>query len=134
MKTNDEELKIWELYEIHPSMERPLKLYGYWSLSKGLRSDEPSKLVRRKNLQVTIRLVSILIFFCPKCSIFQGVKLVVQARTAAYFLSASTPIQDKPGEFEISGLFADVWPILKVIKYYTLLCDMSSYKVPLRNN
>ena len=54
MKNTDEELKIWEYYEIHPSIDRPLKMYGYWNSKEGIRSDEPSKWIRRKDLQVII--------------------------------------------------------------------------------
>ena len=52
---SDEELKIWELYEIQPSMPRILQLYGTWKRHsrEGIQLlKNENKWIRRKDLQV----------------------------------------------------------------------------------
>ena len=53
-KKPKEGLKIWELYEIDSTLPRPLLEYGFWTMKNGIALKEPSKWIRRKNLQVSI--------------------------------------------------------------------------------
>ena len=49
----NEGLKIFEYYEIHPSVPRLRSEYGSWTAKDGLRLIEPSKWIRRKDMQVS---------------------------------------------------------------------------------
>ena len=49
----NEGLKIFEYYEIHPSVPRLQSEYGTWTARDGLRLIEPSKWIRRKDMQVS---------------------------------------------------------------------------------
>ena len=45
-------LKLYELYEIHPTLPKQVLFYGLWDSSIGLLLNETKKWDRRKNLQV----------------------------------------------------------------------------------
>ena len=44
--------KIWEFYEIHPSITRKILPYGSWEPIEGLKLSKDDKWIRRKNLEV----------------------------------------------------------------------------------
>lgn len=47
-------LKMYEFYEIHPSVPRQMVPYGFWDSSIGLLLTDTEKWNRRKNLQVVL--------------------------------------------------------------------------------
>ena len=47
-------VKIWEFYEIHPTMPRKLLSYGFWSNGERLVIPKPSKWARRGDLEVVL--------------------------------------------------------------------------------
>ena len=51
-----ESLKIWEFYEIHPSMPRKIIPYGNWTVNEGLKLSKDDKWIRRRNLEVILYL------------------------------------------------------------------------------
>ena len=44
----------------------------------------------------------------------QGTTLKTQSLPAAYFIKELLPIQNQPGKYNVTGLFADVWFAVQV--------------------
>ena len=48
----NEEVRIWELYQIHSNMSKVIQMIGSWSGETSLKISESSKYMRRKDLKV----------------------------------------------------------------------------------
>ena len=94
------EIKLWEFYEIHPTIPRKCLPYGNWNISQGLSVADKFKWIRRRNLE--------------------GVQLIGQQFKSIH--SKLIPRKDKPGEFDIFGKYADRWSDLQVSKDNNSLC------------
>ena len=101
------EIKLWEYYEIHPTIPRKLLPYGNWNDNGGLSITEKFKWIRRRNLE--------------------GVKLIGQQFPSVH--SKLIPKQDKPGEWDIFGKYADRWSDLQVSKMIDTYSEFTTLHV-----
>ena len=51
-KADETSIKLWEHYEIHPSIPRKVLSFGIWTSMEGLEQPKESKFQRRRNFEV----------------------------------------------------------------------------------
>ena len=93
-------IEIYEAYRIHEDFDITVNLFGSWSIDKGLTSPIYGKWIRRKNMQ--------------------GAKLKVMTTLLPPYITEMIPT-GSPGEFEMEGMYADVFFALQYILNFTFV-------------
>ena len=89
---------IYEAYRIHKDYDITVKQYGFWSIDNGLSVTKDGKWVRRQNME--------------------RAKLKVMTIPAKPF-TTEMPETGVPGEFEMKGMFPDVFFALQYVLNFT---------------
>ena len=93
-------IEIYEVYRIHDDFDITVNSFGSWSIDKGLISPIYGKWIRRKNMQ--------------------GAKLKVMTNFAPPYITKMIPT-GSPGEFEMEGMYAEVFFALQYILNFTFV-------------
>ena len=92
-------LELYEAYRIQDGHDITIRYYGFWSHENGLVSPTNGKWIRRKNME--------------------GAKLKVLALVSKPYITDLIPTA--PGEFEIKGIYADIFFALQDILNFTFV-------------
>ena len=95
---SNEGIELFEVYRIHDDFGITVKPYGSWTADNGLTSPMYGKWIRRKNMQ--------------------GAKLKVVTELQKPYITEMIPT-GSPGEFEMKGMYAEVFFALQYILNFT---------------
>ena len=95
---SNEGIELFEVYRIHDDFGITVKPYGSWTADNGLTSPMYGKWIRRKNMQ--------------------GAKLKVVTELQKPYITEMIPT-GSPGEFEMKGMYAEVFLALQYILNFT---------------
>ena len=113
------------MYEIHPSIPRRINLVEYWTKKSGFTLPKTQKWIRRRDLKVSTHEGKYGITFLKKINVnfsyTKGARLIAQTLPVGQYITKMTPKVDKHDEFEIQGMFADVWFDLQVNQFLKIL-------------
>ena len=93
-------IELFEVYRIHDDFGITVKPFGSWSADNGLTSPMYGKWIRRKNMQ--------------------GAKLKVVTELQKPYITEMIPT-GSPGEFEMKGMYAEVFFALQYILNFTFV-------------
>ena len=93
-------IELYEVYRIHLDFDITVNAFGSWSIDKGLTSPIYGKWIRRKNMQ--------------------GAKLKVMTTLSPPYITEMIPT-GSPGEFEMKGMYAEVFFALQYILNFTFV-------------
>ena len=93
-------IELYEVYRIHVDFDITVNSFGSWSIDKGLTSPIYGKWIRRKNMQ--------------------GAKLKVMTTLSPPYITEMIPT-GSPGEFEMKGMYAEVFFALQYILNFTFV-------------
>ena len=93
-------IELYEVYRIAENLDITVKSFGSWSIDKGLTSPIYGKWIRRRNMH--------------------GAKLKVMTNLSPPYVTEMIPT-GSPGEFEMKGMYAEVFFALQYILNFTFV-------------
>ena len=95
-----EGIELYEAYRIHEDFDISVKQYGFWSVDNGLTITIHGKWKRRQNME--------------------RAKLKVTTLVSHPYIT-EMPLTEVPGEFEMRGMFAEVFFALQYVLNFTFV-------------